>query len=128
MEQVQRKKIIIFGGTGAQGGSVVKGKNPLKSLCDNRQYDVSILTRDSTTPTATRLKETYNVTLIQGSYTTEEGLRAALKSQQICFFSLDSFNIGEPEEYFWTFRAYKIAVQGGLEWFIYSGTIDRFAK
>jgi hypothetical protein len=68
------------------------------------------------------------VELIEGSYTTEGGLRAAFDNQDVCYFNIDSFNVGEPQEYFWTFRAYEIAIQSKLKWFILSGTsTDRLA-
>lgn len=70
--------------------------------------------------------EKYNVRLIAGSYTTEDGLRAAFASQHACYFNIDSFSIGEPQEYFWTFRAYEIAVQSQLRFFIYAGSSERF--
>jgi hypothetical protein len=43
------------------------------------------------------------------------------------YFNIDSFSVGEPQEYFWTFRAYEIAVQSGLSWFIYAGARDKFS-
>jgi hypothetical protein len=46
----------------------------------------------------------------------------------VVYFNIDSFNVGEPFEYFWTFRAYEIAVQSGLKWFIYPGAPDRFSS
>lgn len=69
----------------------------------------------------------YNVQLITGSYTTEDGLRAALVNQDACYFNIDSFSIDEPQEYFWTFRAYEIAVQSHLRLFIYAGSTERVA-
>jgi hypothetical protein len=68
------------------------------------------------------------VKLLHGSYTTEAGLRTALADQDVVFFNVDSFSVGEPFEYFWTFRAYEIAVQSKIKWFIYSGadSVDSF--
>jgi hypothetical protein len=68
------------------------------------------------------------IKLIEGSYTTEAGLRAAFANQDVAYFNIDSFNVGEPDEYFWTFRAYEIAVQSGLKLFIYAGAADRFGS
>lgn len=71
----------------------------------------------------------YDVELVAGSYTTENGVRAAFKNQDVCYFNIDSFAVGEPHEYFWTFRAYEIAIQSKLKWFIFAGSgSDRYAK
>jgi len=114
--------IIILGGTGAQGLSVVQALAPVK------KYNVSVLTRDVQSPKAIEVQSKYGVNLIEGSYTTEAGLRAALQNQDVCYFNMDAFSVGEPQEYFWTFRAYEIAVQCRLKWFIHSGGEDRFAQ
>lgn len=77
-------------------------------LAASDRYQVSILTRNVSDPRACALAATYkNVHLIEGSYTSESGLRAAFKDQDACYFNIDSFGIGEPLEYFWTFRAYE---------------------
>lgn len=90
---------------------------------------MSVLTRD---PESRRsqalLSEFPNVKLLPGSYATETGLRTALKDQDVVYFNIDSFNIGEPFEYFWTFRAYEVALQSGLRLFIYPGASDRFGN
>ena len=74
------------------------------------------------------LSEFPTISLLQGSYTTEAGLRTALADQDVVYFNIDSFNIGEPFEYFWTFRAYEIAVQSKVKLFLYSGSspTDKF--
>jgi nucleoside-diphosphate-sugar epimerase len=100
------------------------------ALSKENDFRVSVLTRDNTSPGSEALLLEYpNIKLIQGSYTTEEGLRTAFASQDVVYFNIDSFNVGEPFEYFWTFRAYEIAVQSGVKWFIYAGTpTDRFSS
>lgn len=65
-----------------------------------------------------------NVKLLSGTYTSEAGLRTAFADQDVAYFNVDSFQTTEPQEYFWTFRAYEIAVQSGLEWFIYAGASE----
>jgi hypothetical protein len=75
------------------------------------------------------LTEFPNVKLLNGSYTSEVGLRAAFVDQDVAYFNIDSFQTGEPQEYFWTFRAYEIAIQSGLKWFIFAGASeDRFVE
>ncbi|KAK3116497.1 hypothetical protein LTR53_003101 [Teratosphaeriaceae sp. CCFEE 6253] len=115
-------RIVVLGGTGNQGLSVVK------ALSHNAHYRISVLTRDPTSAKALRLQSEHDVTLIPGTYTTLPGLHAALDDQDVAYISLDSFSLTEAEEYFWTFRAYDIAVQSGLKLFIYPGTRNRFAQ
>lgn len=62
------------------------------------------------------------------SYTTEDGLRAALNNQDVAYLNFDSFGISEPDEYFWTFRAYEIAIQSNVKWIIYTGAPNRLAQ
>jgi hypothetical protein len=100
------------------------------ALAHRKDIKISVLTRDTTSTASQSLLIDYPaVKLLQGSYTSEEGLRTALTDQDVIYFNIDSFNVGEPFEYFWTFRAYEIAVQSKVKWFIYSGTspTDKFA-
>lgn len=69
-----------------------------------------------------------NVTIVQASYESEEGLRTAFADQDACFFLINTFVIREPDEYFWTIRAYEIAAQSGLKLFIYSGARNRLRE
>jgi hypothetical protein len=70
------------------------------------------------------LTEFPSVQILNGSYTSEDGLRTAFANQDVAYFNIDSFQTGEPQEYFWTFRAYEIAVQSGLKWFIFAGASE----
>ncbi|KIW17360.1 hypothetical protein PV08_04553 [Exophiala spinifera] len=118
----ERIRVVVFGGTGSQGLSVVK------ALASSEKYVTTVLTRDNKSKNATEIATLYGVKLVQGSYTTEEGLRAAFNEQDVAYVNFDSFGIGEPAEYFWTFRAYEIAIQSGLKLFIYPGAPDRYAQ
>lgn len=69
-----------------------------------------------------------NVTVIEASYESEEGLRASFEGQDACFFLINTFAIREPDEYFWTIRAYEIAAQSGLKLFVYSGARNRLRE
>ena len=70
----------------------------------DKKYAVTVLTRDVTSASAKALLALGNVTLIPGSYETEEGLRNALRGQHGVFVNLNSFTMTEASEYFWTFR------------------------
>ncbi|OAL25150.1 hypothetical protein AYO22_05027 [Fonsecaea multimorphosa] len=111
-------RVVVLGGTGAQG-----------PLANGSNFQVSVLTRDISSSSCRALQAEFPaVKLLQGSYTTEAGLRTAFADQDVVYFNIDSFSVGEPFEYFWTFRAYEIAVQSKIKWFIYSGagSVDRF--
>lgn len=100
----------------------------MTALAPYARYKVSVLTRDPQSKQAVDVQSKYGVELVAGSYATEDGLRAAFNDQDVCYFNIDSFAIGEPQEYFWTFRAYEIAIQSKLKWFIYAGSqADRLA-
>ncbi|KAL6806369.1 hypothetical protein GGI42DRAFT_341633 [Trichoderma sp. SZMC 28013] len=119
----ENARVLVFGGTGAQGRSIVE------ALARTKQYHVSVLTRNKNSTQAAALASSFpDVEFVEGSYTTEEGLRNAFANQDVVYFSIDSFNVGEPFEYFWTFRAYEIAVQSKLKWFIFAGAGDRFSN
>lgn len=100
------------------------------ALAKSNEFQVSVLTRDcNSAKSQALLSEFPNIKLLEGSYTTEEGLRTAFADQDVTYFNVDSFTVGEPFEYFWTFRAYEIAVQSGLKWFIYPGASpDRVSR
>lgn len=66
--------------------------------------------------------------LLRANYETEAGLRASFAAQDACYFNINSFSVREADEYFWTFRAYEIAVQSKLKWFILSGGPDRLKE
>lgn len=78
-------------------------------------------TRDVTSNSAQDIAKLPNVTLIEANYESEEGLRTSFAGQDACYFIINTFAIREPDEYFWTIRAYEIAAQCGLKMFIYSG-------
>lgn len=66
--------------------------------------------------------------LLEANYESEAGLRAAFAGQDACYFNINSFSVREADEYFWTFRAYEIAVQSKLKWFILAGGPDRLKE
>lgn len=85
-------------------------------------------TRDVNSSSAQEIAKLPNVTLIEASYESEEGLRRSFKGQDVCYFIINTFAIREPDEYFWTIRAYEIAAQSGLKLFIYSGARNRLRE
>ncbi|KAK4494264.1 hypothetical protein PRZ48_014562 [Zasmidium cellare] len=112
-------KVVVFGGTGAQAGPIVR------ALSKTGQFQVTVPTRSTHSTAAQALSELPNTTLLEATYTTEEGLRASFAGQDACYFIINSFDIREADEYFWTIRAYEIAAQSGLKLFVYSGAQNR---
>ncbi|RFU81273.1 nadp-binding [Trichoderma arundinaceum] len=114
------KRIVVLGGTGAQGSNVVK------HLSQAGIFDITVPTRDTSSLKARDIEALPNVKLLQADYLTEAGMRSVLIDQDGVYFNIDSFAVTEPFEYFWTFRAYEIAVQSGLKLFILPGGPNRY--
>ena len=117
----QSTKILVIGGTGAQGQRVVRGMsrlrfsifspgNLLPDLVKDGKYLVTILTRSIETPSAKALQDLGNVVLVEGSYQVEEDVRKALKDQNGVYLNMDSFTMTESAEYYWSFRMYVLAL------------------
>lgn len=85
-------------------------------------------TRDCNSSSAQEIAKLPNVTVIEASYESEDGLRKSFAGQDACYFIINTFAIREPDEYFWTIRAYEIAAQSGLKMFVYSGARNRLRE
>lgn len=85
---------------------------------------MTVTTRNPESAVALELAKLPGVSVIEADYESEDGLRDAFANQDACYFNMNSFSVGKPHEYFWTFRAYEIAVQSKLKWFVYSGGVD----
>ncbi|KAL6904210.1 hypothetical protein GGI43DRAFT_432821 [Trichoderma evansii] len=114
------KRVVILGGTGAQGSSVVR------SLSKAGSFEITVPTRNPSSAGAQAIGALPNVKLLQADYLTEVGMRSILANQDGVYFNLDSFAVTEPLVYFWTFRAYEIAVQSGLKLFVLPGGPNRY--
>lgn len=106
-----------MGGTGAQGIPVVRG------LVKDKKYACRVLTRD---PSSQRAKELFalgNVEIVEGSFASEATLRAGYHGCDGAFVNIDGFNTGEKTELFWAIRAYELAIEEGVKFFVY-GNLD----
>jgi len=110
-------KIFIVGGTGAQGIPVIQ------SLVVDKKYSVRVLTRDPTSARAKSLLALGNVELLQGTFADESVLRAGYQSCDGAFINIDGFNTGEKTEIYWAIRAYELAIEEGIKFFVY-GNLD----
>ncbi|KAI0552311.1 hypothetical protein F4679DRAFT_535248 [Xylaria curta] len=109
--------IAIIGGTGAQGAPVVQ------ELLKSGQYSVRILTRDTNNARFKQL-ETYGpVESVVGTFASEESLRATFRGAWGAFVNIDGFNSGEKAEIFWTIRAWELALEEGVKFYVH-GNLD----
>lgn len=110
-------KIFIIGGTGAQGIPVIK------ALVKDAAYTCRVLTRDATSKRAKDLFALGNVELVEGTFASEADLRAGYRGCDGAFINIDGFNTGEKGETYWAIRAYELALEEGIKFFVY-GNLD----
>ena len=109
--------VFIIGGTGAQGIPVIRG------LVKDKAYSCRVLTRSTTSLRAQDLVSLGNVELLEGSFADEETLRTGFRGCDYAFVNIDGFNSGEKTEIFWAMRAYELALEEGIKFFVY-GNLD----
>jgi hypothetical protein len=121
MSLPNNKNIFIIGGTGAQGLPIIK------SLVSDRNYSVRVLTRDPSSARAKSLLSLGNVELYEGTLADEAILHSGFSGCDGAFINIDGFNTGEKTEIYWAIRAYEIALQEGIKFFVY-GNLDYVSK
>jgi uncharacterized protein YbjT (DUF2867 family) len=114
-------RIFVIGATGAQGLPVVRG------LVEDGKYSVLALTRDPSSDRAKSLLEMGEVSILEGSFDDEAVLREGMRSCDGAFVNIDGFNTGEKTEMYWAIRAYEIALEEGVKFFVY-GNLDYTLK
>jgi hypothetical protein len=109
--------VAVIGGTGAQGMPVVR------DLVKSGDYKVRALTRN---PDSARFKEIQSygpagaVEPVVGSFASEEALRKLFRGAWGAFVNIDGFNCGEKTEIYWSIRAYELAIEEGIKFYVYS--------
>ena len=121
MSTQHTSKIFIIGGTGAQGIPVIT------SLVADKKYSVRVLTRDPSSPRAKALLALGNVELVEGTFADETDLRNGYRGCDGAFVNIDGFNCGEKNETYWAIRAYELAIEEGIKFFVY-GNLDYSLK
>lgn len=106
-------RIFVIGGTGAQGMPIIK------SLVGDGKYHVRILTRDPSSRRAKDLGALPNVELFVGTLASEVSLRNGFCGCDGAFVNIDGFNTGEKTEMYWAIRTYEIAIEEGINFFVY---------
>jgi hypothetical protein len=108
--------IAVIGGTGAQGIPVVR------DLARSGTYAVRALTRDPNSP---RFKEIQSygppgtVEAVVGTFASEKALRDLFRGAWGAFVNIDGFNCGEKTEIYWSIRAYELAIEEGVRFYVY---------
>jgi hypothetical protein len=64
---------------------------------------------------------------MEGSFADEDVLRAGFRGAQYAFVNIDGFNTGEKTEMFWAIRAYELALEEKVGFFVY-GNLDYVYK
>ena len=114
-------RIFVIGATGAQGLPVVRG------LVSDGRYSVLALSRDPSSTRAKSLVEMGDVEILEGTFADEAILREGMRACDGAFINIDGFNAGEKTEMYWAIRAYEIALEEGLKFFVY-GNLDYTLK
>jgi hypothetical protein len=80
-----------------------------------------------TPSTPRRWSKLGNVEIVEGSFADEDVLRNGFRGCGGAFVNIDGFNTGEKTETYWASRAYEIALEEGIEFFVY-GNLDYALK
>jgi nucleoside-diphosphate-sugar epimerase len=118
---MSNRRIFIIGATGAQGLPVCRG------LIKDGEYSLRVLTRDSTSARAQELAKLGSVEFVEGTFANEDNLRKGFQGCWGAFVNIDGFNCGEKAETYWTIRAYELAVEMGIKFFVF-GNLDYVYK
>ncbi|OTB17057.1 hypothetical protein K445DRAFT_57596 [Daldinia sp. EC12] len=109
--------IAVVGATGAQGIPVVR------DLLQSGNYAIRALTRDASSPRFRKLQSFGTVEPVVGTFASEKDLRATFRGAWGAFVNIDGFNSGEKTEIFWSIRAYELAIEEGVQFFVF-GNLD----
>ncbi|KAH7141921.1 NmrA-like family protein [Dactylonectria macrodidyma] len=108
------RRIFVIGATGAQGLPVCRG------LVNDGAYSLRVLTRDAKSSRAGQLARLGDVEFIEGTFTSEKDLRKGFSGCWGAFVNIDGFNCGEKTETYWTIRAYELAIEMGIKFFLFA--------
>jgi uncharacterized protein YbjT (DUF2867 family) len=114
-------KILVIGATGAQGTPVVR------ELARDGRYQPVIFTRNAASERAKALLSLPGVTAFEGDTTREKDLYDAFRRVDGVYANLDGFAIGEIQETYWGIRMFEIAVEVGIQHYVW-GNLDYLLK
>ncbi|KAJ5784336.1 uncharacterized protein N7503_009548 [Penicillium pulvis] len=127
---MESQRILVIGGTGAQGTAVVK------SLLEAEQpYRIRILTRNpADASTVAKFPTESGVELVKGSFMDMKSVESALQDCYGVFVNTDGFTVKEADEIWAAMRIYEIAkacptlrhiVWSGLDYYLKLGKYDQ---
>ncbi|KAH6677249.1 hypothetical protein B0J14DRAFT_338387 [Halenospora varia] len=117
------KRILVIGGTGAQGFAVVKAL-----LASNSTFTVRVLSRNPDAEYVQKLFEGTGVELVKGSFMDFDSVEAALQNCYGVFVNTDGFTVKESDEIWAAIRIWEIAnTIPTLRHFLWS-SIDYYLK
>lgn len=99
----------------------------IQGLVKDDGYRVRFLTRDTNSRRSRRLLAFGNTEALEGSFADEDILRKGFHGADYAFVNIDGFNTGEKTEMFWAIRAYELALEEGIKFFVY-GNLDYVYK
>ena len=111
------RRIFVVGATGAQGLPVCRG------LMKDGAYSLRVLTRNPKSSRARQLADLGDVEFVEGTFASEDDLRKGFSGCWGAFVNIDGFNCGEKTETYWTIRAYELAIETGIKFFVF-GNLD----
>jgi uncharacterized protein YbjT (DUF2867 family) len=112
------KSILVIGGTGAQGGAVVR------HLASTGHYHMVVLTRDTESSHSKDLISHGNIELVTNRVKFGYDLDAFEANAAKCegvLINTDGFALGEQAETYWGMRLFEAAVKAGVKHIVYSG-------
>ncbi|KAK3900310.1 hypothetical protein C8A05DRAFT_17366 [Staphylotrichum tortipilum] len=115
------RRIFVVGATGAQGLPVCRG------LMKDGSYSLRVLTRNPKSSRARQLADLGDVEFVEGTFANEDDLRKGFSGCWGAFVNIDGFNCGEKTETYWTIRAYELAIETGIKFFVF-GNLDYVYK
>jgi nucleoside-diphosphate-sugar epimerase len=115
MTSTHLPRILIIGGTGAQGGTIAR------FLANTNKYQVRILTRSLNSAAAKDLAAIPNIELVSGSNDSDADVDAALKDVDAVYLNTNGFAIGIKNETYTGIRIYELSHRAGVKHFIYAG-------
>ena len=121
VSEIMTKTILIIGGTGAQGSTVVR------FLSATGSYELRCITRDTSSPHAQEISKLPHVSLVSGGYD-DQSLQKAFEGVEYVWVNTNGFALGEQAETFWGIRIFQMSVRAGVKHLVYSGLDSVYRK
>ena len=111
----QNPRILIIGGTGAQGGTIAR------FLASTDKYLVRILTRNASSAAAQKLATLPNIEIVAGVNESDADVDRALRDVDAVYLNTNGFATGVKKETYTGIRIFELSRRAGVKHFIYAG-------